>query len=77
MSVCLFSLVIVPCSHNTNSSHNHKDANREEEPKETLGIVTELATIIFFVVFTDFITLIEKHGINLQNMPPYIYAVIH
>ena len=38
---------IVLCNYHSNTSCNHKNANRKEEPKEPLGIVTEIATIIF------------------------------
>ena len=47
---------------------NHKDTNREEKPKEPLGIVTEIATIIFLVSLTDFLPFISKHGIDLTDM---------
>lgn len=39
-----------------------------EEPKEPLGIVTEIATIIFLVAFTDFLPFIDKHGIDLTDI---------
>ena len=53
-SMLIFLLTIILCFHHPNASCNHKDANREEEPKEPLGIVTEIAAIIFLVSFTDF-----------------------
>ena len=56
------------CNYHSNTSCNHKDTNREEEPKEPLGIVTEIATIIFLVAFTDFLPFISKHGIDLTDM---------
>ena len=62
----LFSITL--CNHDSNTSCNHKDSNREEEPKEPLGIVTEIAAIIFLVAFTNFILFIDKHGINLTDM---------
>ena len=34
----LFSIVLR--NYHSNNSYNHKDANREEEPKEPLGIAT-------------------------------------
>ena len=37
----------------------------EEEP---LGIVTEIAAIIFLVSLTDFLSFISKHGIDLTDM---------
>ena len=62
------SLAIELCNYHTYTSCNHKEANREEEPKEPLGIVTEIAAIIFLVSFTNFILFIDKHGINLTDM---------
>ena len=59
---------IVLCNYHSNTSCNHKDTNCEEKPKEPLGIVTEVATIIFFVAFTDFFPFISKHGIDLTDM---------
>ena len=40
----------------------------EEEPKEPLGIVTEVTAIKFLVAFTDFFPFISKHGIDLTDM---------
>ena len=40
---------IVLCNYHSNTSCNHKDTNRKEEPKEPLGIVTEIAAIILLV----------------------------
>ena len=59
---------IVLCNYHSNTSCNHKDTNCEEKPKEPLGIVTEVATIIFLVSFTDFLPFIGKHGIDLTDM---------
>ena len=59
---------IVLCNYHSNTSCNHKDTKREEEPEEPLGIVTEIATIIFLVSFTNFLPFISKHGIDLTNM---------
>nr|WP_308560487.1 hypothetical protein [uncultured Prevotella sp.] len=56
------------CYHHPNASCNYKNTNRGEEPKEPLGIVTEVATIIFLVSITDFISFISKHGIALTDM---------
>ena len=56
------------CNHHSYTSSNHKDTNREEEPKESLGIVTEIAAIIFLVSLTDFFPFISKHGIDLTDM---------
>ena len=48
-SVCSFLLTIILCYHHPYASCNHKDTNREEEPKEPLCIVTEIAAIILLV----------------------------
>ena len=63
-----FSFATILCYNYTYSSCNHKDTNREEEPKEPLGIVTEIAAIIFLVSFTNFLPFISKHGIDLTDM---------
>ena len=67
-SVCSFLLTIILCYHHPYASCNHKDTNREEEPEEPLGIVTEIAAVIFLVAFTDFFPFISKHGIDLTDM---------
>ena len=59
---------IVLCNYHSNTSCNHKDTNREEKPEEPLGIVTEIAAIVFLVAFTDFLPFIGKHGIDLTDM---------
>lgn len=59
---------IVLCNYHSNTSCNNKDTNREEKTKEPLCIVTEIATIIFLVAFTDFLPFIGKHGIDLTDM---------
>ena len=68
MTICELSFSIVPCNHHPDSSCNHKDANRKEEPKEPLGIMTEIAAVIFLVAFTDFFPFISKLGIDLMDM---------
>lgn len=45
-----------------------EEAQDEEEPEEPLGIVTEIAAIIFLVSFTNFLPFISKHGIDLTDM---------
>ena len=62
------SFATILCYNYTYSSCNHKDTYREEEPKEPLCIVTEIAAIIFLVAFTDFLPFISKHGIDLTDM---------
>ena len=56
------------CDYHSNPSCNYKEANGEEEPKEPLGIVTKVTTIIFLVAFTDFLPFISKHGIDLTDI---------
>ena len=50
------------------------DTKNKEEPKEPLGIVTEIAAIIFLVAFTDFLPLISKHGIDLTDMHLHLWG---
>ena len=59
---------IVLCNYHSNTSCNHKNTNRKEEPEEPLCIVTEIAAIIFLVAFKDFLPFIGKHGIDLTDM---------
>ncbi|WP_302494361.1 hypothetical protein [uncultured Prevotella sp.] len=40
----------------------------KKKKEEPLCIVTEVATIIFLVAFTDFLPFIGKHGIDLTDM---------
>ena len=68
MSGKLLLLHIVLYNYHTHTTYNHKGTNREEEPKEPLGIVTEIAAIIFLVSLTDFLQFISKHGIDLTDM---------
>lgn len=63
---------IVLRNYHSNTSCNHKDTKREEKPEEPLGIVTEIATIIFLVSFTNFLPFISKNGINLTDMPLHL-----
>ena len=41
----LLSPIIALCNHHPYTSCNHKKSNGKEEPKEPLGIVTEIAAI--------------------------------
>ena len=70
----LFDLFpIILCYNHTDTSCNHKNSNGKEEPKEPLGIVTEIAAIIFLVAFTNFLPFISKHGINLTGIILYLF----
>ncbi len=64
----LLSFATILCNHHPYTSSNHKNTDSEEKPKEPLGIVTEIAAIIFLVSFTDFFPFISKHGIYLTDM---------
>ena len=59
---------IVLCNYHSNTSCNHKDTKREEEPEEPLGIVTEIAAIIFLVAFRNFCPFSCKDGFDLTDM---------
>ena len=54
--------VVVAVEYQEDSQAENDQAKNEEEPKEPLGIVTEIAAIIFHVSFTDFLPFIGKHG---------------
>ena len=56
-----FLLTTVPYYRNTYNPNKHTKSQYEEEPKEPLGIVTEIAAIIFLVSFTNFFPFISKH----------------
>ena len=62
---------IKPKKDNQAKNDHTKDA---EEPEEPLGIVTEIAAIIFLVAFTDFLPLISKHGIDLTDMHLHLFG---
>ena len=62
---------IKPKKDNQAKNDHTKD---EEEPEEPLGIVTEIAAIIFLVSFTNFILFIDKHGINLTDMHLHLFG---
>lgn len=67
---------IVLRNYHSNTSCNHKDTKREEKPEEPLGIVTEIAAIIFFVSFTDFFRSSANMELTSQ-ICVCICAVIH
>lgn len=73
--VCWLLVVIILCNYHADTSCYHKEANRKEEPKEPLGIVTEVATLIFLVALTDFLPFIGKHRIDLTDM--YLHLCGH
>ena len=69
--LCPVVMTIERKEDNQAENDHTKDA---EEPKESLGIVTEIAAIIFLVSFTDFLPLISKHGIDLTDMHLHLFG---
>ena len=67
-NIRLLRPVVVTVEHQEDSQAENDDTKNKEEPKERLGIVTDIAAIIFLVSFTNFILFIDKHGINLTDM---------
>ena len=67
-NIILLRPVVVAVEYQEDSQAENDDTKDEEEPKEPLGIVTEIAAIIFLVAFTDFLPLISKLGIDLTDM---------
>ena len=67
-NIILLRPVVMSIKRKEDSQAENDDTKDEEEPKEPLGIVTEIAAIIFLVSFTNFILFIDKHGINLTDM---------
>ena len=66
--------VVVAVEYQEDSQAENDQAKNEEEPKEPLGIVTKIATIIFLVSFTDFLPLISKLGIDLTDMHLHLFG---
>ena len=64
--------VVVAVEYQEDSQAENDQAKNEEEPEEPLGIVTEVATIIFLVAFTNFLPFISKHGIDLTDMHQHL-----
>ena len=60
------------CNYHVYTSCYYKDSNRKEEPKEPLSIVTKVTPVILLVSFTDFLSLIGKHGIDSTDMPLHL-----
>lgn len=67
-NIILLRPVVMSIKRKEDNQAENDDTKDEEEPKEPLGIVTEIAAIIFLVAFTDFLPLISKHGIDLTDM---------
>ena len=67
-NIILLCPVVMTIERKEDNQAENDDTKNKEEPKEPLGIVTEIAAIIFLVSFTNFILFIDKHGINLTDM---------
>ena len=67
-NIILLRPVVMSIKRKEDSQAENDYTKDEEEPKEPLGIVTEIAAIIFLVSFTDFLPFIGKHGIDLTDM---------
>ena len=67
-NIILLRPVVMSIKRKEDSQAENDYTKDEEEPKEPLGIVTEIAAIIFLVSFTNFLPFISKHGINLTDM---------
>ena len=63
--LCPVVMTIERKEDNQAENDHTKDA---EEPKEPLGIETDVPAIIFLVAFMDFLPFIGKHGIDLTDM---------
>ena len=64
-NIILLLPVVMSIKRKEDSQAENDDTKNKEEP---LGIVTDIAAIIFLVSFTNFILFIDKHGINLTDM---------
>lgn len=64
--------VVVAVEYQEDSQAENDQAKNEEEPEESLGIVTKVTTITFLVAFTDFLPFISKHGIDLTDMHQHL-----
>ena len=64
-NIILLLPVVMSIKRKEDNQAENDDTKDEEEPKEPLGIVTEIAAIIFLVSFTDFLPFIGKHVISV------------
>ena len=67
-NIRLLRPVVVTVEHQEDSQAENNESKDKEEPEEPLGIVTEIAAIIFLVSFTNYLPFISKHGIDLTDM---------
>ena len=73
-NIILLRPVVMNIKRKEDNQAENDDTKDEEEPKEPLGIVTEITAIIFLVSFTNFILFIDKHGINLTDMHLHLFG---
>ena len=73
-NIILLRSVVMSIKRKEDNQAENDDTKDEEEPKEPLGIVTEITAIIFLVSFTNFILFIDKHGINLTDMHLHLFG---
>ena len=73
-NIILLLTVVMSIKRKEDNQAENDDTKNKEEPKEPLGIVTEIAVIIFLVSFTDFLPLISKHGIDLTDMHLHLFG---
>jgi len=60
---------VAPSAHHHDyGSSEYEEAQEKEEPGEPLGVVTEIAAIIFLVAVHGFLALLNEHGIDLMDM---------
>ena len=73
-NIILLRPVVMSIKRKEDSQAENDYTKDEEEPKEPLGIVTDIAAIIFLVSFTDFLPLISKLGIDLTDMHLHLFG---
>ena len=73
-NIILLLPVVMSIKRKEDNQAENDDTKNKEEPKERLGIVTDIAAIIFLVSFTDFLPLISKHGIDLTDMHLHLFG---
>ena len=73
-NIILLLPVVMSIKRKEDNQAENDDTKNKEEPKERLGIVTDIAAIIFLVSFTNFILFIDKHGINLTDMHLHLFG---
>ena len=73
-NIILLLPVVMSIKRKEDNQAENDDTKNKEEPKERLGIVTDIAAIIFLVSFMNFLTLISKHGIDLTDMHLHLFG---